>query len=112
MGVSALQLVGDGGGHRVEVELAPLFGYPRQEHHLEQQIAELVPHRDTIGAGDGVSEFMRLLERVRDDRLHRLRAVPLASALGIAQTPHHLEQASDGRHGCAHAASSSPRSSR
>ena len=50
------------------------------KYHLKQQITELVAKSIEIFPGDRVGDFVRLFDRVRSDRLERLRAVPRAIA--------------------------------
>jgi hypothetical protein len=47
---------------------------------LEQQVAELVQELLVVARQRSVRNLVRLLDRVRDDRLRRLLAVPRAVA--------------------------------
>jgi len=63
-----------------EVAGATLLQQQREEIDLEQQIAELVEQLRVVGRKRGVGDLVRLLDRVRDDRLRRLLAIPRAFA--------------------------------
>jgi hypothetical protein len=65
---------------RGEVAGAALGEQERQEVDLEQQVAELVEQLPVVGGKGGVRDLVRLLDRVRDDRLRRLLAIPRAVA--------------------------------
>jgi hypothetical protein len=63
-----------------EVTGAALLEQQRQETDLEEQIAELVEQLRVVGRERGVGDLVRLLDRVRDDCLRRLLAIPRALA--------------------------------
>jgi len=63
-----------------EVAGATLLQQQREEIDLEQQIAKLVEQLRVVGRKRGVGDLVRLLDRVRDDRLRRLLAIPRAFA--------------------------------
>ncbi len=107
--MASFQFVGNRGGDGIEIELTAFFGDARDEHHLEQQIAELVADRRGLARSDRLGQFVGFLQRVRHDARHRLGAVPRAAALRITQPTHHVEQSLQR---LAHAANSSPRSRR
>ena len=49
-----------------------------EDHDLQEQVAELAVLRREVVAGDGVGELVDLFDRVRDDVLGGLLAVPRA----------------------------------
>ena len=57
-----------------------LLAMPRVEHHLQQQVAELLAQARAVVGLDRLGELVRLLERVRHERLVRLLGVPRAAA--------------------------------
>jgi hypothetical protein len=63
-----------------EVARAALLEQEREEIDLEEQVAELVEQLRVVGCERGVGDLVRLLDRVRDDRLCRLLAIPRALA--------------------------------
>ena len=63
-----------------EVAGATLLQQQREEIDQEQQIAKLVEQLRVVGRKRGVGDLVRLLDRVRDDRLRRLLAIPRALA--------------------------------
>ncbi len=75
--VAADQLARDAVGDVGPVALAGLRAEQREEGRLEEQVAELV---DQLGRRAGstrrLGDLVGLLERVRHDRLDRLRAIP------------------------------------
>ena len=95
VGMAPLHLIGDGGGDRVEVELAPLARHLGVEDDLEQQIAELVLQRLGIVLGDGIGDLVGLLDGVGRDGLEALLPVPRASRFGIAEPGHDVQQSLD-----------------
>src|SRR5690606_5483234 len=75
-----------------EPERPCLLRETRMEDDLEQQVAELVLELCDVAPLDRVRDLVRLLDRIRRDRLERLLEVPRAAALGVAQRRHDLEQ--------------------
>ena len=61
---------------RPQIPFALLLQKQGQEHHLEEQVAELVGELLGVGAQRGVGDLVGLLDRVRDDRDGRLLPVP------------------------------------
>jgi hypothetical protein len=76
--MAAHQLLVDQPRDLLEVALAALLEQQREEVDLEEQVAELVEQLRVIGRERGVGDFVCLLDRVRDDRLRRLLAIPRA----------------------------------
>src|SRR3546814_4879254 len=67
--MAAHQLVGDRRRHLGEGEVAGLLGHAGVEHHLQQQVAQLVPQRRHVVLLDGVGNLVGLLDGVgRDGR--------------------------------------------
>jgi hypothetical protein len=66
----------DGG----EIARAPLLEQQCEEVDLEEQVAELVEQLLVVAGERGVGDLVGLLDRVGDDRLRRLLAVPRAVA--------------------------------
>ena len=82
--VAGVELVVDPAGDVGEGELALLGGQHRVEHHLEQQVAELLLERLEAGAGrlvdvvDRLEHLVGLLEQVAGEAGVGLLAVPRA----------------------------------
>ncbi len=98
--VAAHELLVDQPRGLLEVAPAALLEQQREEVDLEEEIAELVEQLRVVVRERGVGDLVRLFDRVRDDRLHRLLAVPrtvaaeaaselveLGQRLGEAQPP-------------------------
>jgi hypothetical protein len=66
--------------HRLERPGAPFLEQQREENALKKQVAEFVLELRVVAGEGGVRDLVRLLDRVRDDRLRRLSAVPRAVA--------------------------------
>ena len=79
--------VGDG-------ECPHVGGHLREEHALEDVVADLFAQRREIAALDRIDDLVGLLEHVLAERLQRLLAVPRAS-LGRAQRGHDLDEAGE-----------------
>ena len=69
MRMASLQLVADGGHHITEVEPSLLLCDTAQEHHLQQQVAQLVAQLLRFAAGHRIRHLVGLLEGVRNDAL-------------------------------------------
>ena len=94
--VAPHELVADRAHHVGEVEATRLARHLRVEHHLEQEIAELVAQAVPVLAADRVVDLVGLLDRVGRDRLEALLEVPRAAAArGSRSSRHDLEQAFD-----------------
>ncbi len=89
--MAANHLVGDGSDHAVEVEPAVLRGERRLEHHLEEQVTELVAERLGRTRVDGLDDLVGLFDHVSAQGLQGLRAIP-GAALGREQGRHQLGQ--------------------
>ena len=63
-----------------EVAGAALLEQEREEDRLEEEVSELVDELGVVAGHGRVGYLVRLLDRVRDDRPLRLRAVPGAVA--------------------------------
>jgi hypothetical protein len=59
-----------------EITVIMFLEQERQEEHLKEQVAELVEELRVVGGERGIGDLVRLLDRVRDDRLRGLLAVP------------------------------------
>ena len=82
MRVPAYELGGDcldGVGDR---EVALLVRDLREEHDLEEQVAELLAEPGGVAAVDRLERLVGLLEQERAQRLQRLLAIPRAAAGG------------------------------
>jgi hypothetical protein len=90
--------------HGAEVEPALLLRHACVKHHLEEQIAELLAQVLAVAVLDRIGDFVRFLDGVGSDGGERLRTVPRAAALGIAQSRHEREQFPNGPLGLAHGA--------
>ena len=80
---------------RIKIKHPTLAGQLRVEHHLKQQIAQLLGHLHIIASLDGVHQFIHLLHRMGAKGTVVLLAIPGAS-VGSAQRGHHLQELSDG----------------
>src|SRR5262249_49018376 len=65
------------------------------EHHLEQEVAELLTQILEVAARDRLGDFIGLFDGVWRDRLEILLEVPGAAAAGSAQRRHEFEQTAD-----------------
>jgi hypothetical protein len=74
--MACFELVRDRPGDVVECELAGFLGDARLEDDLEQQVAELVADLRRCRRAPPVGHFVGFLDRVWDDRLETLRAIP------------------------------------
>ena len=92
--VAPQQLVANGPGHRLEIELPRLARDLRVKHHLKQEIAEFVAQVAHVAAFHCVRDFIRLLDGVRRDGREGLRPIPWATVRG-AQALHDAEQFAD-----------------
>ena len=76
VGMATDELGVDAAGDLGEVARAPLLEEEREEHGLEEEVAQLVDQLGVVAGERGVGHLVRLLDRVRDDRPLRLRPVP------------------------------------
>ena len=76
-----------------ERERVFLFSHAGMKHHLQQEVAEFLPEIIEVTAGDGVSNFIGLLDCVGRDRREILLKVPRATSAGRPKRRHDLEQA-------------------
>ena len=75
-----------------EVEQAGFLRDAGMEYDLKQQITELMSEFTDGIAFDGIGDFIRLLDRIRCDRVEALGNIPGATGLRIPQSPHHFKQ--------------------
>src|SRR5262249_43994565 len=61
-----------------QVSRAPLLEQQRQEIDLEEKVAELVEQLFVVAGQSGIGDLIRLFDRVGDDALSRLLAIPRA----------------------------------
>ncbi len=71
--------------------LGVLLGDARVEHHLQQQVAELLAQRGVVRGLDRLDRLVRLLDEVLDERVVGLLGVPRAAARG-AQPVHDRDE--------------------
>jgi hypothetical protein len=90
--VAAGHLGADRVGHVGEVEQAAFLRHLRVEHHLQQQVAQLVAQIGPVAAVDRVGHLVGFLEGVRRDAVEILPHVPRAAALRVAQARHDRKQ--------------------
>lgn len=100
--MTAHQLVANATGHGGKIEPAALLRHVRVEHHLEQQITELVAQVLVIIALDGIGDLVRFLNRVGRDGREGLRTIPGTAVLRVAQACHELQQRGERLFGRAH----------
>ena len=76
------QLVADAARHVLDIErrIGVVLGDPGVEHHLQQDVAELLPQVRPIAGLDRLDQLVRLLDRVRGQGGMGLFGVPRASA--------------------------------
>ncbi len=79
-------------GHLLEIARPTLGQELCEEIGLEEQVAELVEQLRVVACEGGVGDLVGLLDRVRHDRLLRLRAVPRAVAAQALGQPLELDQ--------------------
>ncbi len=91
MRVAANQLVADGAGNALEVELPRLAGHLRMKHHLEQQISQFILEMLRVAALDGIRHLVGLLDGVRRNAGKGLLPIP-GAAVGGSQPRHDGEQ--------------------
>src|SRR6185437_11034453 len=65
------------------------------EHHLQQQVAQLVLQGRIVLAIDRVRDLVTLLDTVRRDGVEGLHDIPRAALLASAQARHDAEQCGD-----------------
>ena len=87
--MSVNQLVAQGVGHIAEIECALFLAQFRIEHHVQQQVAQLLFDALHIMVGDGIGQLVGLLDGVAPQRIESLLAVPGTLA---AQGVHHLQK--------------------
>ena len=95
--MAAHHLVADRSDDVGEGERALLLRHARMEHHLQQQVAQLVLQVAQVAAVDRIGDLVGLFDRVRRDAGEVLFDIPGATALRIAQARHDGEQAVDRR---------------
>jgi hypothetical protein len=74
------ELLVDPPRHRLERPGLPLLEKQCEEVRLEQKVPELVLELFVVSRERRVGDLVGLLDRVRDDRLRRLLAIPRAIA--------------------------------
>jgi hypothetical protein len=91
--VAALHLVADRACDLGEGKGALLLGHARMEHHLQQQVAQLVAEIVEVATVDRIGHLVGFLDGVRRDGREVLLQVPRAAALRVAQARHDRQQA-------------------
>ena len=91
LGVNRAQRIGDG-------ELSGVGADLRQEHALEDQVADLSAQRGGVAAIDRVEHLVGFFQQERAQRLDRLLAIP-GAALRSAQPRHDVNECLKGRTG-------------
>ena len=90
-------------GDVVQREVTGLLGDDRVDHHLEQQVAELVAQRGRVARLDRLDDLLRLLPHVGDQRGVGLLPLPGALALEdphlVGEVLHRRAPGSRGGHG-------------
>ena len=92
VGMPADQLVADAVDRVAQREVPGLVADLRQEHGLEEEVAQLLAQVGRRAVLDGVEHLVGLLEHERAQRGERLLAIP-RTAVGGAQRAHDVEQA-------------------
>jgi hypothetical protein len=75
-----------------EVEGVLLLGHAGVEHHLKQQIAQLLAQIGEVAAGDRVGHFVGLFQRIGSNGRKILLEIPRAAAARRSQRRHDVEQ--------------------
>ena len=65
--------------HILHGKRAALFGHHGVKEYLQQQVAQFVTQHRIVTAGDGIVDFVRLLDEVRPQRGVRLNPIPVAA---------------------------------
>ena len=87
------ELLADAVQHVGDVEDLLLAADPGVEHHVQQQVAQLLLHPVQVTLQDGIAQFVGLLDGERTQGLHGLLAIPGAL---FAKLVHDGEQAQEG----------------
>ena len=93
MRVAALHLVADRTCDIGEGKCPLLLGHACVEHHLQQQVAELVAEIVEVAAVDRIGNLVGFLDGVRGNGREVLLQVPWATSLRVAQARHDDQQA-------------------
>ena len=96
VGMAAHQLGADAPGHGGEVETAALAGDPGMEHHLQQQIPQLLRQVVVVAVSDRIGHLVGLLQHIGDQGAVRLLQVPGTAVHRISQAIHHGQQLRQG----------------
>ena len=91
--MAVYQFVAQGVGHIRIVERPGFLTQFGVEHHMQQQVTQLLLDPLHIVVGDGIGQFVSLLDGVAAQRVECLLAVPGALA---AQGVHHLQKTGRG----------------
>ena len=78
--MAVYQFVAQGVGHIRIVERPGFLTQFGVEHHMQQQVTQLLLDPLHIVVGDGIGQFIRLLDRIAPQRVERLLAIPRALA--------------------------------
>ncbi len=92
--MAVYQFVAERIGHIGIVEKALFLTQLGVENHMQQQVAQLLLDSLHVAVGNGVGQFVGLLDGVAAQRLEGLFAVPRTFA---AQGVHHLQKPRRGR---------------
>jgi hypothetical protein len=88
----ANHFAGDGLDHIAERKCILLFRHAGVKHHLQQQIAEFVAEIAEIAPGDGIGDFIGLLDGVGRDGRKILFEIPGTAGDRRSQLRHDFEQ--------------------
>lgn len=82
MRMTADELLVHFAGHILEVEIAALFGELRVKNHLNQHVAEFLPHMREIELIDRLKQFAAFVDQTAGQTLMRLLLIPGTAARG------------------------------
>src|SRR6185437_9633517 len=90
--VAADELLADAARDLCKIEPALLLGHARMEHHLEEQITQLLAQLVRLAALHRIGHLVGLLERIGRDGAESLLAIPGAAPLRVAQPRHERQE--------------------
>ena len=96
--MAAHQLAVDGEQRIRDIEAAFFGGHLREEHGLQQQVAEFVGEALPVAGVDGVHHFIGFFEEIGLDGVEVLFAIP-GAATGGAEARHDFNQTREGGSG-------------
>ena len=99
MWVAPHQFAADAAADLGQVEASGLAGDLGVQHHLQQQVAQVLGQVGVVAMANGIGHLVGLLQHVGHQGGVGLLQVPGAAAIGIPQAGHHGLQLCQGRQG-------------